>query len=155
MQAWFQNLSRREQLIVSLGGLFLIIMGFYYAIWSPLSNAATDAATNYQQQVELLDYLNQSVPRLLAHRGSTQPQPSNEPLLTQLENSINNTKLTTYLSNIQQQGDSINLRFDSVPFDSFITWLQTFSQGNKISIDSLTVDKLSTPGLVKLTMVVK
>lgn len=158
MLAWFQHLSKREQVIISGGSIFLVLLLFYYLIWSPLSNAVTDASRYYQKEVSLLEYLHQSVPKLLAYQGqfsSNNSTSKNEPLLTRIETSINHTKLATYLTNIEQQDDSIHITFDSVPFDTFIEWMQTFSHQNSMTVDTINVTHLTTPGLVKIILTIK
>ncbi len=158
LQSWFQNLVKREQIIVAGGGIIVVLIVFIYAIWAPLTRAANNAKEHYNTQVALLEYMHQNAPTIMALRAqgqTTTPTTTNEPLLTRVEQSINNSKLTSFLTNIQQQKDAVNISFDSVPFDILMSWLQNLNRNNKVNIDSTTIKRLPTTGMTKVELTLK
>ena len=80
---------------------------------------------------------------------------STSKLLTVLADRLNQTSFKQYPYQLQQTGVSdIQLVFDQVPYNPFVSWLWDINEQYAIAIKQLIIDRTETAGVVKLIIVI-
>ncbi|MCL1077155.1 type II secretion system protein M [Parashewanella spongiae] len=145
---WWNGLAYREQQLVAVCSIFLIIGIFYWGIWSPISNAEQDAQRRLVQSQKTLSYVKQSVNKIVAAKQSGQTSTRKGSL-----SSIVNTIASRYgvvISRMQPQGKKVQIWMDDVPFNDLLAYLNELTQNQGLSLDTFDVTETETAGLVKV-----
>lgn len=159
IKTWWTHLSLREQRILMAGGIFLILLLIYLIIIQPISTALNNQINNIDAQKKLLSWMQTSVPELktLRKAGSTRQAIPAGGLLSFVEQSLKQSQLSEAVSALEKNPDetnyeSIQLKFDKVSFDRFMTWLTTFWQTYDINISQFSVIRTQTSGVVQVSL---
>ncbi|MBE8167384.1 MAG: type II secretion system protein M [Shewanella sp.] len=146
--SWWNGLAYREQQLVAVCSVFLIIGVFYWGIWSPISNAEQDAQMQLVQSQKTLSYVKQSANKIIAAKQAGKASTSKGSL-----GSMVNTAASRYgivISRMQPQGNKIQIWTDDVPFNDLLAYLNELVQTNGLSLDTFDVTETDVPGLVKV-----
>ena len=147
-QIW-ANLSERDKLVSSVGGIILLVYLFYIAIYSPLTNAVDVKSKQWIEKTETLNWMRQQdkVKRVSqTHEGN---------LLTIFSNELKRSSFSQFQYQLQQAGDThIQLSFNEVPFVELLAWLRKLNEEYSMEITELSATPVKTAGLVKLHLVV-
>lgn len=148
LKAWWESLATREQQIVAVGGVMLLIAVFYWGIWTPIANAEADAVNRLKAQQQTLAYVKETANKLagLRQNGS---RPTMQGSIT---NVVNQTagRYGLTITRMQPQGNKIQLWMDDVPFDALLGYLGDMVQQKGLSLELLDVGETDTPGMVKV-----
>jgi general secretion pathway protein M len=144
----YASLTEREQGLVKIIGMFLLITLLYSSVWSPLVNAVEKSERTLKTQKGVLQTMQKNSRRAqqLKASGST-----NASLRGSLAQAVNGSasRLSVSISRMQPQGDELIVWVDEAPFDSVLAWLQAMeAQGVRI-IDA-DVAETNKAGLIKI-----
>lgn len=145
-ERWLQ-LSIREQQTVKIGGIFLILLMMYFAVWSPLTTSVTDLKIAANENTALLHWMEDTDQKieLLQKNSSTNHARAS---LSMIQQTIQHSDISNNLSDMQQkERDSVQLVFKEVNFDQLMTWLIDHSSEGWI-ISEFSITKTSKPGMV-------
>ncbi len=153
MRTYWNSLNARERLTLGIGVVFCLCYLFYLLFYAPLSRAVHSKSQQLIEKQETLVWLEQI--RHL-HTIKTAPQTlTSSKLLTVLADQLNSTSFKRFPYQLQQTGVSdIQLMFDHVPYNAFISWLSAVNDKYTISIKQLNIERTDTAGVVKSTLVV-
>ncbi|KTC68284.1 putative general secretion pathway protein YghD [Legionella birminghamensis] len=151
MMNYWQNLSERDRLTLSIGIVFTIAYLFYLLVYSPLSSAVNNKTTQLKDKEATLAWMKQINKR---------PQNTKEPevinngrLLSIISTQLNNTRFKSFTYQLQQTGPGdIQINYEKVPYSQFLQWLWQLNSDYAILLKQLSIDKTDTPGVVKLTI---
>ncbi|WP_419418861.1 type II secretion system protein GspM [Legionella sp. D16C41] len=153
MISYWHNLNDREKWLVGLGVSCTIIYLFYLLVYSPLTAAVKEREKQLKEKQETLAWMQQ-VRQQVPNEQHLQTLPSSK-LLTIIATELNNPNFQKLPYQLQQTGQGdIQLSFDSVPYKLFLTWLWQLNSRYAFSLKQILIEKTSTPGLVKLTVVI-
>lgn len=153
VKAYWISLNERERWILGLGVIFCVVYLFYLLIYSPLANAVHNKSQQFLEKQETLVWMQQ-VRQQYKNKKAPQVLTSSK-LLTVLADQLNATSFKRFPYQLQQTGVSdIQLIFDQVPYNGFITWLWSINEKYTISIKQLNIERTDTPGVVKLVLVI-
>lgn len=153
MKKYWQDLNEREREIVFAGALIVVIYLFYALAYSPLKTALTKNTEALQEKKTTLQWLESVQP--FASKLSRKESLTNSQLLTLLSDKLKTNISKEFPYQLQQTGSGeIQLSFEQVPFEYLISWLTTFQKTYSISIKQVNVEKLPTPGLIKILLVI-
>jgi general secretion pathway protein M len=145
----FKALTEREQLLVIVASIVIVVGIFYFAIWSPLNSNIEKQRSLISDQQELLSWVQQSANRALQLRQSSQGGQTN--FNGSLPQAVNQTtaRFKIAISRMQPQGQELQVWVDQAPFDSVIDWLNALE---KMGIVILQVDvtEAEAPGQIKI-----
>ena len=152
MKAYLSNLNERERWMVILGGVALCFFLFYWLVYAPLVTSITEKSLQIKDKQETLDWM-QTVRS--QHATTEKPQSlSNSQLLTLLASQLRATSFKGFTYQIQQMGSGdIQLSYEQVPFNVFITWLWELNKTYTIHMKQFNAEHTSTPGLAKVLVV--
>jgi general secretion pathway protein M len=141
LQNWWQSLQKREQQLVLIAGVTLIIAAFYWLLWAPLHQA-------YQSQQQQLQQVN-----LLLQQISAFPQVSAE---TKMQGSLTDVISSSarshniQVSRMQPQNEQMQVMLNDLSFDQLLKWLHELQYQHKISIVQLDLAQADAPGMVRV-----
>jgi len=153
MMTYWTNLNERERLTVTIGGVCLIIYLFYLLIYSPLNSAIVNKTTQLKEKQSTLEWMNK-VQKKPAESTPLQSTNSSK-LLTIIAAQLSALPLQKFTYQLQQtsQGD-IQLSFETIPNNLFLSWLWKLGNQYKITVKQLTVEKTARSGIVKAMVVI-
>ena len=150
----WKNLNEREQAGLGVAGLFCVIYFFYLIIYSPLISAVANKNQQLQDKRETLAWM-QKIQQQYHQVNKKTNSFDNGKLLALIASELNNPtfKVFTYHMEQTSSGD-IQLSFEKIPYNAFITWLSKISHQYTIHIKTLHIEHTKTPGLVKLNLLI-
>lgn len=157
MQAWWQQLAKREQIFLMGGGIALAILLFYTLIWDPLITAVSSRKTAITEQRQLLQWMKQVVP--VVQRAQQSDVPSEQIIVTRdillntVEQSLKENALRDFATSISQTNDNqIQINFDAVSFDHLTHWLTLIWQRFGIQVEQITIKPKQKSGEVSVDL---
>ena len=144
----FHQLSEREQRLVIISGIVLVVGIFYWLIWSPLNQSlqTADKAVNAQQ--ELLAWVQKNANRAVQLRGSAGKTATFRGSLPQVVNQTA-ARLQIAISRMQPQGEELQVWVDQAPFNDVLSWLQALEKMG-VEIKDIDIAEADLPGMVKI-----
>ena len=147
MSIW-SNLQKRERVMVSVGGFFVLLMLSYLFIMEPIRK-------NMQQMQE-------SVPRMRAEvewmqnasvkakqLASSQTEISPESPLKIIDQTARRFKIASRIKRVDPGEDGkIKVWFEGLSYTDFVKFLRETGVAQQILVSNLTVERLEKPGLV-------
>jgi general secretion pathway protein M len=148
LKAYYVQLSDREQRLVLLSAVLLVIAVFYWGLWSPLSQSVERGQTALNSQQELLLWVQKNANRAKQLQGSAG---QNAQLTGSLAQEVNQSasRLNITISRMQPQGDELQVWVDQVPFNDVLSWLQSMESKGVVILD-VDVAETSAPGQIKI-----
>ncbi|MCM2680885.1 type II secretion system protein GspM [Echinimonas agarilytica] len=147
-ERWEQLQPRERQLVAGMGVFFGLLL-FYVLVWEPLHDGVEQAQQRVETQQDNLIWMQRSAARVILSRD-TKPSAASK-VSGSISQRINRTasQLNIKLSRIQPQKDEVNVRIDSVDFNSFMTWVQTLEK-QRVAVVSADVSRGDLPGHVEV-----
>ena len=148
LKSTFLQLSDREQRLVIISAVLVLVAIFYWGIWSPLNTSLERDQTAVKNQTELLDWVQKNANRAVQLRSGGVNKASFSGSLPQVVNqSANSMKIA--ISRMQPQGDELQVWIDQAPFNDVLSWLQSLEKTG-VSILDMDIVASDLPGQVKI-----
>lgn len=149
MKAYWDNLNERERWMLGFGGCCFALFLLYMLLYAPLVNAVHTRTQQLHEKQETLEWMQQAYRQ---HKAVKTPSAlSNSNLLSVLANQLKSTSFQKFPYQLQQTGTGdIQLSFEQVPYNAFVTWLWSVRQNYAFSIKQFNTERTGTPGVVKI-----
>ncbi|MEI6858793.1 MAG: type II secretion system protein M [Shewanella sp.] len=148
VKVWWGGLILREKQLVSVCGVFLIICFIFWGIWTPISNAESDAKTRLLAQQSTLNFVKQTANKLAGLKESGDKASFKGSLSAAVNQSAGAFGLE--ITRMQPQGDKIQIWMDDVPFDALLDYLNELVQEKGLFLESIDLAESDTIGLVRV-----
>ena len=144
----YQQLSEREQRLVLISAIVIVVGLFYWLIWAPLNQSLESDRKAVAAQQELLTWVQKNANRAIQLRGASTTANSFSGSLPQ---AVNQTagRLNIAISRMQPQGEQLQVWVDQAPFNDVLSWLQALEKMG-VSILDLDIADANIPGHVKI-----
>lgn len=150
---YWNNLNERERWMAGAGLLILFLYLFYLLAYSPLANMVNTKSNQLAEKQETLIWMEQ-----VRHKPKDRKPIqliTNTKLLALIGNQLSNNSLKPFAYQLQQRGSGdIQLSFERVPYNLFLSWLWTLGNDYSITLKQFTVEHSNTPGVVKLLLII-
>lgn len=154
MISYWANLNNRERWILGFGVSCTVIYLFYLVVYAPLTQALINKQQEINEKVETLHWMQDVRQQPMSNKPSIAINDSKK-LLAVIATRLNTASFSTFPHQLQQTGSGdIQLSFDAVPWLYFLKWLWALSNDYTISIKQLITESSSTPGVVKITLII-
>lgn len=152
IMSYWTNLNERERLLVAVGSITALIYLIYSLIFSPLSEAVNSRTLQLKEKQETLAWM-QSIHQ--QPKNSKTPQSiGNAKLLALIGNQLNESSFHSFTYQLQQTGaGEIQLSFERVPFNPFLSWLWALNESYAITLKQCLIEQTKTAGVVKLLII--
>lgn len=123
MKERFLQLSRREQIMLMVGSIFLLGVGLIRLIWWPLLSHIDRLHEDIDTEVELIEWMEPRIARL--PKGATSREPVKKSV-SQLERSLKKQGLQAYIKHLAVGDDqAVNITLSAAPLPLLLTWQDT------------------------------
>lgn len=144
----YKALTEREQIILMVAAVFVVVGLFYFVIWSPLSTNIEQRQAQIDRDQDLLAWVQQSTQRAIQLRRSNGGQRTFNGSLPQAVNSTTN-RFNIAISRMQPQGDELQVWVDQVPFDAMLDWINALENMGVVVLQ-VDVTEAEAPGQIKI-----
>lgn len=153
MTNYWVNLNERERWIVIGGSVCSIIYLLYLFVYSPFSSALNDKSKQLTEKKETLLWMQQVRQQPIGK--NTAKSITGSKLLTLIATQLSTMPFQRFPHQIQQtsQGE-IELTFDTVPYHPLLNWLWSLENSYIIVLKQVVMEQTSTPGMVKVVVVI-
>ncbi len=139
-------LSDREQRLVLICGVAIIVGAFYWLIWSPINQSIEQNSQKIVAKTDLLSYVQSSAERLKGASSSQSKTFSGS--LTQAVNS-GASRYKISITRMQPQGEELQVWIDNVDFSQMMSWLNDLERSG-VKIIVADIAESDTQGFVKV-----
>jgi type II secretory pathway component PulM len=152
-QKWDQ-LSRREQLYVGVGGVLVLVFLLYSFLISPLLTNVTNLKQQYNAQQNLVVWMTPRVAALAQLTTVAPTQTVNSAnLLATVDAQLKQSILAQSVGEIAQANtNQVRVSLKEVSFDELTSWLVQQWQQSQIQVSDFVAQKTDKPGMVTVTM---
>ncbi len=150
---YYNNLNEREKWTVIGGGICLVIFIYYALIYSPLNSAVSQKSAQLIEQTETLEWMN----KVRQQGVSTQKKQkvSNSQLLTLIATQLKEGKTLSSPFKLEQTSSGeVQLSFEAVPFNLFVTWFSNINRNYAFTIKQFDIEKTKVAGVTKLMIII-
>ena len=157
MKAWYQTLHSREQLLINVAIILVLMLILFIGLIEPMSTEKQRLSVRLESQSQLLHKLKSmeaEVMRYKAHEGSeTATESSEQSLLSILDSSSNQFKVKQNISRLTPESEEkARLWLEDVDFDSSLSWLIELSQAHNINVEAISFSRKDKNGVVNASM---
>lgn len=150
MNFW-KKLSERDQWVLGFGAIFIVLYLVYIVMILPLSQAVDARLRAVKEKQALLTWMEHV--RLTSGEHKAPAHLDAAKLLSALSDALEQTSFHSFPHQLQQTGDEeLQLTFDAVPYNAYVTWLFSMRKAYAFSIKQLNIRQTKTPGVVNATL---
>ncbi len=148
---WFFALERREQWMLLLGSIALILYLFFVLLWRPLAADNTSLRERNAKATETLQWMHNSASFIKQQNSNNSSTSSSAKTISQLLNaSVSSNGLR--FSRFQPRGnDKAQVWFENVSFSQLFMWLSELQKQN-VMVSTVSVSSTSQDGLVSASL---
>ncbi len=140
--ARWRELNAREQLFLSLGGAFLLVLLVYFLIFSPALHFYQESRIRFQQARELEHWLDQNrvaLQRSAAGRVVTlDTQKSQQSLVAIVSETA--SAVSIRIDRIEPGANNVRVWADGVEFSALLQWLTELRSGSAILVQEAVLE---------------
>lgn len=156
IRAWLDGLAERERRMVIWGALAAAVVLFFGALVIPLHAAAGKSTDRVARKQDDLAWMRSVAPELRAAGPANGNAAAGGSLVVVIDQTARAAGLGSALSGSQPSGaGGIRVRFDGAAFDTLVSWLAQLQQQHGIHVESATVDRTATSGIVNVSLILK
>ncbi len=153
MRDWFDNLARREQIMVAAGAVVVVIALFYLLVWSPLSSGNERLRDSVQAKQDTLAELARWEGRVTPPSGDRSNARGGQSLVIVVSQSASGFQLAGALKSSQPvNANSIRVQMENASFDTLVSWLGELHQRHGLSVRSASFTRTGQSGRVNSTL---
>jgi general secretion pathway protein M len=152
LQNWYGGLQEREQRVVAGGSVALALIILIGGILMPLQSILSSAVKGIETRREDLAWMRVNAPEVRT-QGSQLPADTGEAPVVLVDRVAREAGLASALRGTQPSTTGgVRVQLEAAPFDTLITWLDNLDRRYGLAIESITVDRTPTPGMVNASI---
>lgn len=153
MKEWFNNLEQREQRLVSMMLVTIIVAGLYFLMIKPLQERLDKAEKGVARQQQLLTWVEKNAAKLVQLRTNSGITSSiSGPLDQKINRSARAHNLT--INRLQPQNNKMQVMIDKAPFHTILQWVQSMQLEYGLNVEIADFREDEQSGFVKTRVVV-
>jgi general secretion pathway protein M len=146
MKARWQQLNTREQRLVSIMAIAVLIFILYSAIWQPLNDNLVKANKKLIRQQALLTWVTESTTHYQQAKRHAKVNNESGSLSAIVNKSASSYELT--ITRMQPQGNDLQVWIDNVPFTKLLLWLEHLANTKGLQVQGIDVAHAERTGEV-------
>ena len=123
----YRALTEREQIIILVAAVIVVIGLFYSLVWNPLNSNISQREQQIERQQTLLTWVKQSSQRAIQLRRSNGGQSAFTGSLPQAVNQTT-SRHNIAISRMQPQGEELQVWVDQAAFNNVLDWLNALER---------------------------
>ncbi|MCC2617044.1 type II secretion system protein M [Aestuariibacter halophilus] len=148
VRQWFQSLTEREQGLVLLSAVVVVIGLFYWLIWAPLNTSLDSERRAVSARQDDLQWITRQANRAIQLRQSVGQKATFNGSLTQLVNQTASRE-GIGITRMQPQNEELKVWVDQADFQAVMRWLHDLERRG-VQIIDIDLAKGDAPGQIKI-----
>jgi type II secretory pathway component PulM len=149
MMNWLQQRAPREQLVLGIAALLVVILIGWAFVWKPLESRSVELENNVDELASLLVDLRRAA-SLTRTGGGLSAAARGDSLLTLVPDTASEYGLRLDSTRIEQNGNAMAVTFSDLPFDTLHSWLTDLALNHALSVQTVPgISSAGVPGLVR------
>ena len=148
LQEKFKALTEREQLLVLISAVVVVIFLFYFVVWQPLQTGIAKQTSTLEKQTEMLDWVQSQAVKATQLRSLSGKKSSFKGSLPQAVNATS-ARHQIAISRMQPQSEELQVWVDEAEFNKVLAWLQSLEKMG-ILIKQVDISESNTPGIIRI-----
>lgn len=144
----FSQLTEREQRLVVISAVVVVVGMFYWLVWAPLNHAIERDQKAVIAQKTLLSWVQKNANRAMQLRAAQGVVVGFNGSLAQAANQTA-ARANIAIARMQPQGDELQVWVDQASFNGVLDWLKSMEEMG-ISILDVDIAESDAPGEVKV-----
>jgi len=140
MRNWYENLEAREQIIVLVGAVVVMVALIYSLVWVPVDKRHTQVAnsvTNWERSLVELRPLRSLAASSSVRDGAASVSSSQQAPIIIVAQTLRSRGLEQYRRRSQPTtANGIRVEFENVAFDELVLWLGDLSQQHAMQVQA-------------------
>ncbi len=150
--AWFNSLTSRDQTLVKALSILVALALLVTWTWQPSQNSVVLADKRLETELKFHESMKENA-YLFSSTGASQGGSFKGSILSLVNNTAKAKNIA--LKRFEPEGDKgLRIWLDQANFNSVIDWLEVLETQKGITIEQISIDKVS-PGIVNLRAVLK
>lgn len=150
MKNWYENLEAREQIIVLVGAVIVMVALIYSLVWIPVDKRHTQVAnsvTNWERSLVELRPLRSLAASSSVRDGAASVSSSQQAPIIIVDQTLRSRGLEQYRRRSQPTtANGIRVEFENVAFDELVLWLGDLSQQHAMQVQAGSLSQASQAG---------
>ena len=150
MRNWYENLEAREQIIVLVGAVIVMVALIYSLVWIPVDKRHTQVAnsvTNWERSLVELRPLRSLAASSSVRDGAASVSSSQQAPIIIVDQTLRSRGLEQYRRRSQPTtANGIRVEFENVAFDELVLWLGDLSQQHAMQVQAGSLSQASQAG---------
>ena len=150
MKNWYENLEAREQIIVLVGAVIVMVALIYSLVWIPVDKRHTQVAnsvTNWERSLVELRPLRSLAASSSVRDGAASVCSSQQAPIIIVDQTLRSRGLEQYRRRSQPTtANGIRVEFENVAFDELVLWLGDLSQQHAMQVQAGSLSQASQAG---------
>ncbi|MEW9797735.1 type II secretion system protein GspM [Alteromonas sp. CYL-A6] len=144
----YRALTEREQRLVALSGVVMLIAAFYFLVWSPLTTGIERERALLDEQQALLGWVEDTVARAQQLKRT---QSGNSAFKGSLPQAVNRTTAqhNIAIARMQPQGEELQVWINDAPFNDVVAWLKSMEDIGVVILQA-DITEADTAGYIKV-----
>lgn len=151
LNQWLETLESRERYIVISGGIALLLVLFYLAIWDPIIANYEQQKLQHQSQQQLYSWMKNAgdeIRSLTSSGGSNFSRFKNQSISSLTDRSATTSGVKPFIEKIDQNKKGVKVKIKSASFDRIISWLADMESKYGIYASKVKIEKADKEGAV-------
>lgn len=147
-QSWWLSISQREQRLVVVCSLVMIVGLIYWGILAPFAQRTELAQQRIQSERQLLSWVREQADEIVIKRQAGGVKVSNLPLNQTITSST--SRFSIELIRMQPRNDQLQVWIKPIPFEFFVNWLFYLQDNHGVTVEIMDIDKADQSGVVEV-----
>jgi type II secretory pathway component PulM len=150
IRTYWDNLAKREQIMLIATGVVLIIFLFYLLVYANINALISQKQQELSEKAKFSLWLKNQTPK-----NNTQSKViKSQELLSTFDIEIKQSPIKNIAYDLQQmQNGDLRLSCEAMPFNPFIKWLWSFNEKYQINLKNISIQSTNTTGVVNITVI--
>jgi general secretion pathway protein M len=151
MNDYFNSLNEREKTMLMFAAACLLLYLYFVLLYAPITHRVRTEKNLLVEKIQTLEWMKKIHSQGLT--SNTKKTINNNQLLTLIASELK-VKQSFNPYQLQQLGlGDVELSFEAVPFNLFLSWLIELNKGYQLKFKQLNAKPTQTPGVTQLTLV--
>lgn len=150
MKNWYENLEAREQIIVLVGAVIVMVALIYSLVWIPVDKRHTQVAnsvTNWERSLVELRPLRSLAASSSVRDDTASVSSGQQAPIIIVDQTLRSRGLEQYRRRSQPTtANGIRVEFENVAFDELVLWLGDLSQQHAMQVQAGSLSQASQAG---------
>ena len=146
---WFMDQSPRDQMMLSAGGVVVLLYILIFMVLLPLQNDLQRTEKRNMVALQEQEEVRQLAGQLLARQGAGQ-----EAVAQNLTSLLNDStrEFGLIMEKLQPSGNSARVRLGASSFNNVLAWLNEMENKHELQISDVTITADRNPGVVQVNI---